>query len=69
VRELARLDDGPTKIVLEKALEQQTTIIALTVPDREMILRALDGPQTTALAELRATLLLEHEWRVREELA
>ena len=68
VRELARLVDGPTKIVLEKALERETVIVALTVPDREMILRALDDPQTDAPAELRATLLLEHEWRVREGL-
>ena len=54
--------------MLEKALKRETVIVALTVPDREMILRALDDPQTDALAELRATLLLEHEWRVREGL-
>ena len=68
VRELARLVDGPTKTVLEKALERETVIVALTVPDREQILRALDEPATTALAELRAVLLVEHEWRVREGL-
>jgi hypothetical protein len=54
--------------VLEKALELGTVVLALTVPDREQIIRALDDPQTTALAELRATLLREHEWRVREGL-
>jgi hypothetical protein len=68
VRELARLVDEPTRGVLEKALELGTVVLALTVPDREQIIRALDDPQTTALAELRATLLLEHEWRGREGL-
>ena len=42
-------------------------MLALAVPEREVILRALDDPPT-GLAELRATLLLEHEWRVREGL-
>jgi len=68
VRELARLVDEPTRGVLEKALELGTVVLALTVPDREQIIRALDDPQTTALAELRATLLVEYEWRVREGL-
>ncbi|HUG64880.1 MAG TPA: hypothetical protein VMK83_06640 [Gaiellaceae bacterium] len=53
---------------VEKALERETVIVALTVPDREMILRALDDPQTDSLAELRAVLLVEHEWRVRDGL-
>jgi hypothetical protein len=65
---LARLVDEPTRTLLENALERETVIVALTVPDREQIIRALDDPQTDALAELRATLLLEHEWRVREGL-
>jgi hypothetical protein len=43
-------------------------VLAFTVVDRESILRALDDPPTDALAELWATLLLEHEWRVREGL-
>ncbi len=60
--------DEPTRDVLEKALELGTVVLALTVPDREQIIRALDDPHTTALAELRATLLLEHEWRLREGL-
>jgi hypothetical protein len=59
---------GAATPVLEKALELGTLIIALTVPDRKQIIRALDDPWTTALAELQATLLLEHEWRVREGL-
>ena len=68
VREIVRLVDDPVRTVLTKALDRGTVIVALTVPDREQILRALDDPQTTPLAELRATLLLEHDWRVREGL-
>jgi hypothetical protein len=68
VRELVGLVDARTRGVLEKALELGTVIVALTVPDREQILRALDDPQTTPLAELRGVLLAEHEWRAREGL-
>lgn len=68
VRELAGLVVDPTATVLRNAVERETVIVALSIADREMILRALDDPQTDALAELRATLLLEHEWRVREGL-
>jgi hypothetical protein len=38
--------------------------VALTIPDREAILRALDDPPK-GLAELRGVLLREHEWRLR----
>jgi hypothetical protein len=69
--ELARLlrydgfDDVAAK--LENAVALETRVLALSIPDREAILRTLgDGP--AELAELRATLLLEHEWRVREGL-
>ena len=68
VRELARLVDEPTRSVLEKALAFETVVLALTVPDRERILWALDDARTDALAELRAVLVREHEWRVREGL-
>jgi hypothetical protein len=68
VRELARLVDDPTRTVLMNAIRRETVIVALSISDREQIFRALDDPQTTALAELRATLFLEHEWRVREGL-
>ena len=50
------------------ALTSEAQILALTIIDRESILRALDDPPTDALAELRATLLVEREWRVREGL-
>jgi hypothetical protein len=39
-------------------------IVALTIYDRERILRALEAPRTEVLAELRAALLQEHVWRV-----
>ena len=42
-------------------------MLALTIADREAILRALDDP-SAGLAELRGVLLHEHEWRVREGL-
>ena len=50
---------------LERGLALGTRVFALTVTDRESILRALDEAPT---AELRAVLLREHEWRVREGL-
>ena len=49
---------------LERGLALGTKIFALTVVDRESILRALDE-FPNGLAELRAVLLREHEWRVR----
>ena len=53
---------------LDHALTMETRVLALTVVDRESMLWALDEPSTDALAELRAVLLTEHEWRVREGL-
>ena len=80
--EQARVGGGPRKRVSSRCCQalrmspassttcflMETTVLALTTADRESILRALDDPPTDALAELRATLLLEHEWRVREGL-
>ena len=72
VRELVGLlrDGGMEDVAheLDHALLIETMVLALTVVDRESILRALDDPPTDGLAELRATLLVEHEWRVREGL-
>ena len=53
---------------IDHALLIETRVLALTVVDRESILRVLDDPQTDALAELRGVLLAEHEWHVREGL-
>jgi hypothetical protein len=63
----ANLVDEPTATLLHAALERKTAIIALTIEDRERILRALDDPPES-LAELRGVLMREHEWRVRERL-
>jgi uncharacterized protein (DUF1778 family) len=61
----AGFDDVAEK--LEHAHDIETRVIALTISDREAILRALDDPPD-ALAELRGVLLREHEWRVRTGL-
>lgn len=72
VLELARLlRDANFDVVaerLEDAYDVETKVLALAVPEREAILRALDDPPD-GLAELRGVLLHEHEWRVREGLA
>jgi len=71
VLELARFlgDAGLDHVAekLEAAYERETTVLALTIEDREAILRALDDPPQ-GFADLRAVLLREHEWRVREGL-
>ena len=41
-----------------------TKVLALTIPERETIIRALDDPPP-GLEELRAVLLREHVGRVR----
>jgi hypothetical protein len=66
VRELIDRVDEPTAGQLEGALDAGRAVVALTVQDRERILRALeDCPDE--LAELRG-VLREHEWRLREGL-
>ena len=42
-------------------------MLALDIPERETIIRALDDPPA-GLEELRAVLLQEHTWRQREGL-
>ena len=68
VRELIKLVDEPTRSFLEKSLALDSEVVALTIEDRERIPWALDDVRTEALAELRAVLLQEHEWRAREGL-
>ena len=68
VRELIKLVDEPTRSFLEKSLALDSEVVALTIEDRERVLWALDDVRSEALAELRAVLLQEHEWRVREGL-
>jgi hypothetical protein len=67
--ELARLVDESTRGVLERALALGTVVVAPTIEDRERLLWVLDDARTDALAELRAVLVKEHEWRRREGLA
>ena len=62
----ARLDETADALIV--ALEAGQALIALSVQDREGVLRALGDPQTNSLAELCGVLLREHEWRVREGL-
>ena len=53
---------------LEGAYDGERRVVALTIAEREAILRVLeDCPDE--LAELRGVLLREHEWRMREGLA
>ena len=51
-----------------RRLRRERAVVALTIPDREAILRALDDP-SDGLAELRGVLLREREWRKRVGLA
>jgi hypothetical protein len=53
--------------VLLLALDAKQDLVALSIQDREAILRVLDDPPV-GLAELRGVLLREHEGRVREGL-
>ena len=56
-----------TAETLEDAYYAERRVVALTVPDREAIVRVLHDPPDE-LAELRGVLLREHEWRLREGL-
>ena len=53
---------------LEEAYDQETSVLGLTIPERETILRALaEGNRNDSpLAELRSVLLQEHEGRKRQ---
>jgi hypothetical protein len=68
VRELADLVGEPTAGTPEGALDAGRATVALTIEDREQILRALEGDVTAELAELRGVLLRQHEWRRPEGL-
>jgi len=68
VLELARLVDDPALADrLETAFGRMTKVLALTIPERETIIRALDDAPA-GLEELRAVLLREHVARVRDGL-
>jgi hypothetical protein len=57
-------DTGDTLLV---ALDAEQDLVALSIADREAILRVLDNPPES-LAELRGVLLAEHEARKRDGL-
>lgn len=50
---------------LERALDDEVKLLALTIDERAIILSALEDPPDD-LAELRAVLMNEHPWRQRE---
>ena len=69
VLELARLVDDPDPSGrLEDAFGRMVRVFALTVSERETILRALDDPPR-GLEELRGVLLGEHAARARGDMA
>jgi uncharacterized protein (DUF1778 family) len=65
VHTLADLVDEPAASTLRTALDADRIGVALTLREREQVLRALDDPPS-GLTELRRVLLREHEWRVGE---
>ncbi len=56
-----------TAETLEDAYDEEGGIVALSISDREAILRALEYCPY-GLSELREVVLLEHEWRAAEGL-
>jgi hypothetical protein len=64
---LRAADEDVTAEILDRAANAGNEAVALTVDDRQRILAALDDlPE--GLADLRAVLLNEDTWRVREGL-
>jgi hypothetical protein len=56
-----------TAEALELAYDSERRVVALTVPDREAIIRTLeDGPDE--LADLHGVLMREHAWRMEHGL-
>ena len=69
VLELARLVDDPNLADrLETGYARDTRVLALTIPEREAVLVALDDTPD-GLEELRAVLLREHVGRRQSGLA
>ena len=69
VLELARLVDDPELAAkLEDAFGRTVKVLALTISERETIIRALDDPPA-GLEELRGVLLREYTARLRGEMA
>ena len=64
---MERADDPALADRLETAYGRETKVLALTIPEREKILAALDDPPAD-LAELRGVLLRELAWLRSEGL-
>lgn len=64
---LREVEFDEVAVRLEGAWYAETKVLALSIVDRERILRALDDPPEE-LVELRGVLLREHEWRGRAGL-
>ena len=67
VGRLQRIEATATANTLFRAIATERHDVALTIPERETILRVLDDPPE-GLEELRGVLLLEQEWRLRAGL-
>jgi delta 1-pyrroline-5-carboxylate dehydrogenase len=52
---------------LERAVAEEVKLLALTLDERAVMLAALEDPPQQ-LAELRAVLLADHQWRRTEGL-
>jgi hypothetical protein len=52
---------------LERGRDEDVKLLALTIDERAIIIASLEDPPQE-LAELRAVLLNEHEWRQSEGL-
>ena len=69
VEELAVLlrDAGADELAdrLDRALSDEVRLLALTIPERSVIMGLLDDPSDD-LTELRTVLVNEHQWRQRE---
>ena len=62
-------ETAPSELTADEptAYGRMTKVLALTIPERETIIRALDDAPP-GLEELRAVLLREHVGRVRDGL-
>jgi hypothetical protein len=67
VDELAALVTDDLAVRLERALADEVKLLALTLDERGLMLSALEDPPQK-LAELRAVLLADHQWRRDEGL-
>jgi hypothetical protein len=52
---------------LDRAVADEVKLLALTLDERALLLAALEDPPQQ-LAELRAVLLADHQWRRTEGL-